>query len=109
MRANRLRLPAVLALLSLAAAGRHTPQQPLPLPPTPPPGGPPGLVAPTPNMFLAVPATTSDSDGPTVAPAWMGSRPVTQSQGFIPGSQVQSRPDGHVEIAPGISLKLPLH
>lgn len=109
MKARALRLCAALAMLSLAAAGRrHTPPPPLPLPPTPPPGGPPGLVAPTPNIFLAVPNSPS-SDGPTVAPAWMASRSITPSQGFIPGSQVLSRPDGHVEIAPGISLKLPLH
>ncbi len=103
---KRLRLTAAVGLLSLAAAGRHTP---LPLPPTPPPGGPPGVAAPTPNVFLAIPPTTYDSDGATLAPSWMANRPVTQSQGFIPGSQVQSRPTGHVEIAPGISLKLPLH
>lgn len=109
MRAKGPRLCAAVALLSLAAAARHKPPAPpLPLPPTPPPGGPPGLVAPTPNLFLAVPASPS-GDGPTVAPAWMASRPTTSSQGFIPGSQVLSRPDGHVEIAPGISLKLPLH
>lgn len=105
MPAAGLRSWLVGATLLLAAAG---PAPPLPLPPTPPIGGPPGYAAPTPDPFARRPAVRF-SEQPSIAPTWLSSRSVQHSQGFIPGSEVEARPDGRTELAPGISLRLPLH
>ncbi|MGA9867249.1 MAG: hypothetical protein WBQ75_12530 [Acetobacteraceae bacterium] len=95
-------------MLLVAAHGSFVPL-PLPLPPTPPVGGPPGHIAPTPDLFARQPTDFPLSEQPSFAPAWLASRPVQQSQGFVPGSQVDARPNGHTEYAPGVSFSMPLH
>lgn len=102
----RLRSLFVGGMLFLAAAG---PVAPLPLPPTPPAGGPLGHAAPIPDLFASRPTVSPPSRQPSFGPAWLSSRRTQQSQGFIPGSQVETRPDRRTELAPGISLQLPLH
>jgi len=103
---TRFRWLPVGAVLLIAA---HGPVAPLPLPPTPPVDGPPGRVAPTPDLFARQPRDFPLSDQPSFAPAWLASRPVQQSQGFVPGSQVEARPNGRTEFAPGVSFSMPLH
>ena len=94
-----------LGFLLLAAAA----PAPLPVPPTPPPSGPPDHAAPIPDAFARAPAPVPDRDGQaTVVPSWFASQPTRLSQGFIPGSQVEARPDRRTELAPGVSLRLPL-
>lgn len=93
-------------MLFLAGAG---PAALLPLPPTPPVEGPPGHTAPIPDPFASRPVISPPSPQPSFGPAWLSSRRTQQSQGFIPGSQVEARPDRRTELAPGISLQLPLH
>lgn len=113
MTAPRYALVSVLlaALLPVAAMAhpRHRPlpvATPLPLPPTPPPGGPPDLMAPRPGPLT--PAPVIYAEGPSVSPAWFGEHSVNTSQGFTPGSQVQARPTGRMELAPGLEFRVPL-
>jgi hypothetical protein len=81
----------------------------LPVPPTPPPSGPPDRVAPTPDVSAREPAIVPDHEGQAaIVPSWFASHQSQLSQGFIPGSQVEARPDRRTELAPGISLRLPL-
>ena len=94
-----------LSLLLLAAAAPG----PLPIPPTPPPSGPPDHAAPIPDTFAREPSTVLERGGQaTVVPSWFASHRTPPSQGFIPGSQVEARPDRRTELAPGVSLRLPL-
>jgi hypothetical protein len=94
-----------LGLLLLAGAAPAT----LPVPPTPPPSGPPDHAAPVPDAFAREPAAAPDHDGQaTIVPSWFASHRTRPSQGFIPGSQVEARPDRRTELAPGVSLRLPL-
>ncbi len=101
---------AVAALLALAAtdAGRRQGGPPLPLPPTPPPGGPAALAAPRPNQD-AEPPQGPGAAWPRVAPAWFAdSHSYRPSEGFLPGSQIQAKPSGHRELAPGLEFRVPL-
>lgn len=101
-----VRSMAVLGLLLLSAAG---PRGPLPLPPTPPRSGPPGRAAPIPDLFAREPVASANAGQMSVEPAWLTSPHVVRSQGFVPGSEIEGRPDRHTELAPGISLRLLLH
>jgi hypothetical protein len=83
-------------------------REPLPLPPTPPADGPPGRSAPIPDPSAQSPHGTDDGAGPVVAPAWFAARSYSPSQGFLPGSHVDARPDGRTEIAPGVNVRVPL-
>lgn len=109
MIAGRRCWPALALLLLVAAAPTGHRRSPLPLPPTPPVAGPPDRYAPVPDLFAQAPVSTPEMAGqPAVGPAWFASHMVNPSQGFIPGSHVEARPTGRTELAPGLSLRLPL-
>jgi hypothetical protein len=103
--------PLGAAALLVFVAGAHAPigrNEPLPLPPTPPSGGPPAVTAPRPDPAAQSPHGVASSDGPIVTPAWFAAHPYSPSEGFIPGSHVTARPDGRTEIAPGVNMRVPL-
>lgn len=96
--------------LNLQAA---PPASPLPLPPTPPPGGAPGTgpnydLAPTPNRDLDVPAGPRAKASPQLAPGLFTRSEQYRGEGFSAGSTAQAEQERRVRPGAGLKLRLPL-
>ena len=85
----------------------------LPLPPTPPPGGAPGMglsydLAPTPNRDLDVPAGPRAKAAPQLTPGLFTRSEQYRGEGFSAGSSAQAEQERRVRPGAGLKLRLPL-
>lgn len=101
-------LVAVVMLGGAATQKPASPAEPLPVPPIPPTDAPSFGLAPVPDPNFIPPLLSNPGGGARFAPKLFVDKSFDPSQGFLPGSRIDSEPERQHLPTPGFNVLVPL-